>query len=82
MQQVPGGLFDANLQAAYKEGHKGVPQSISPRRWSPAWISWMAKVDPPKTWDEFIEVARSCRSRSNSWAMACAWGCTPIPKAT
>ena len=30
-----------------------------PGRWSPAWISSRAaKVDPPKTWDEFIEVCK------------------------
>ena len=58
----------------------GVPQSVSP------WplitrmdILEAAKVDPPKTWDEFIEVCKSCRSPLSSPALACAWACTPMP---
>src|SRR5919109_2122912 len=60
MQQVPGGLFDANLKAVmYKGKAYSVPQSISP---SPLVarldILEAAKVDVPKTWDEFIEVCK------------------------
>ena len=60
MQQVPGGLFDASLNAVmYKGKAYSVPQSISP---SPLVtrldILEAAKVDPPKTWDEFIEVCK------------------------
>jgi multiple sugar transport system substrate-binding protein len=60
MQQVPGGLFDASLKAVmYKGKAYSVPQSISP---SPLVarldILEAAKVDVPKTWDEFIEVCK------------------------
>ena len=34
-----------------------------------------AKVDPPKTWDELIESARSCRSLPSSPASASASAC-------
>ena len=58
MQQVPGGLFDASLNTAmYKGKAYSVPQSISPiplvARMD---ILEAAKVDPPKTYDELIEV--------------------------
>jgi multiple sugar transport system substrate-binding protein len=60
MQQVPGGLFPVSLQAAmYKEKAYGVPQSVSP--WPLVTrldILEAAKVEPPKTWDEFIEVCK------------------------
>ncbi len=60
MQQVPGGLFPVSLKAVMHQGKAhGVPQSVSP------WplITRMdlleaAKIDPPKTWDEFIEVCK------------------------
>jgi multiple sugar transport system substrate-binding protein len=60
MQQVPGGLFEASLNAVmYKGKAYGIPQSVSP------WpliarldILDAAKVDPPKTWDEFVEVSK------------------------
>ena len=60
MQQVPGGLFDASLKAVMHKGKAyGIPQSVSP---SPLVtrldILEAAKVDPPKTWDEFIEVCK------------------------
>jgi multiple sugar transport system substrate-binding protein len=60
MQQVPGGLFDASLNTVmYKGKAYSVPQSVSP---SPLVtrmdILEAAKVDPPKTWDEFIEVCK------------------------
>ena len=60
MQQVPGGLFDASLNAVmYKGKAYSVPQSVGP---SPL-VARMdlleaAKVDPPKTWDELIEVCK------------------------
>ena len=58
MQKVPGGLFPVALNAVMHEGKAyGVPHQVSP------WplitrmdILEAAKVDPPKTWDEFIEV--------------------------
>jgi multiple sugar transport system substrate-binding protein len=60
MQQVPGGLFDASLQTAmYKGKAYGVPHQVSP--WPLVTrmdILETAKVDPPKTWDEFIEVCK------------------------
>ncbi len=60
MQQVPGGLFDASLKSVmYKGKAYSVPRSVSP---SPLVarldILEKAKVDPPKTWDEFIEVCK------------------------
>jgi multiple sugar transport system substrate-binding protein len=60
MQQVPGGLFDASLNAVmYKGKAYSVPHQVSP---SPLVarmdILAAAKVDPPKTWDEFIEVCK------------------------
>jgi multiple sugar transport system substrate-binding protein len=60
MQQVPGGLFDASLNTAmYKGKAYSVPQSISPiplvARMD---ILEAAKVDPPKTYDELIEVSK------------------------
>jgi multiple sugar transport system substrate-binding protein len=60
MQQVPGGLFDVSLSAVMHKGKAyGVPQSVSP---SPLVtrldLLEAAKVDPPKTWDEFIEVCK------------------------
>jgi len=60
MQQVPGGLFAASLPSVMYHGKAyAVPQSVSP--W--ALITRLdllaaAKVDPPKTWDAFIEVCK------------------------
>src|SRR5262245_49328222 len=60
MQKVPGGLFAASLATVMHRGKAyAVPQSVSP--W--ALITRLdlleaAKVDPPKTWDEFIEVCK------------------------
>src|SRR5882724_10555298 len=60
MQQVPGGLFEYSLKAVmYKGKAYSVPKSVGP---SPLVarmdILEAAKVDPPKTWDEFIEVCK------------------------
>jgi multiple sugar transport system substrate-binding protein len=60
MQQVPGGLFEASLKAVmYKGKAYSVPHQVSPvplvTRMD---ILEAAKVDPPKTWDEFIEVCK------------------------
>jgi multiple sugar transport system substrate-binding protein len=60
LQQSAGGFFPISLNAVMHQGKAyGVPQSISP------WplitrmdILQAAKVDPPKTWDEFIEVCK------------------------
>src|SRR5262247_843414 len=60
MQQVPEGLFPVSLKSVMHQGNAyAVPQSVSP--W--ALITRLdlleaAKVDPPKTWDEFIEVCK------------------------
>jgi multiple sugar transport system substrate-binding protein len=60
MKQSAGGLFPISLSTVMHEGKAyGVPQSVSP--W--ALITRLdvlaaAKVDPPKTWDEFIEVCK------------------------
>jgi multiple sugar transport system substrate-binding protein len=60
MQTVPGGLFPVSLSAVMHQGKAySVPQSVSP------WplitrldILEAAKVEPPKTWDEFIEICK------------------------
>ena len=60
LQQKGGEFFPISLDAVmYKGKAYGVPQSVSP------WplvarmdILEAAKVDPPKTWDEFIEVGK------------------------
>jgi len=60
MQQVPEGLFDASVRAVMHKGKAyGIPHEVSP------WpliarldLLEAAKVDPPKTWDEFIEVCK------------------------
>src|SRR4029450_1163066 len=60
MQQSAGGLFPISLPSVmYKGKAYGVPQSVSP--WPLVTrmdIHEAAKVDPPKTWDEFIEVCK------------------------
>jgi multiple sugar transport system substrate-binding protein len=59
MQRVPGGLFPIFEEVMHQGKAYVVPQSISP---SPL-VTRMdllaaAKVEPPKTWDEFIEVCK------------------------
>jgi multiple sugar transport system substrate-binding protein len=60
MQQVAGGLFEASLKAVmYKGKAYSVPHEVSP--WPLVTrldILDAAKVDPPKTWEEFIEVCK------------------------
>ncbi len=60
MQKVPEGLFPISLPSVmYKGKAYGVPQSVSP--WSLITrldLLEAAKVDPPKTWEEFIEVCK------------------------
>jgi multiple sugar transport system substrate-binding protein len=60
MQKQAGGLFPVSAKAVMlKDRAFGVPQSVSP------WplitrmdILEAAKVDPPQTWDEFVEVCQ------------------------
>src|SRR5881397_2701529 len=60
MQKVPGGLFPTSLtDVMYKGKAYAVPQSVSP--WPLVTrldILEAAKVEPPKTWDEFVEVCK------------------------
>jgi len=60
MKKVQGGLFPVSLSAVMvKDKALGVPQSVSP--WpliSRMDILGPAKVEPPKTWDEFVEVCQ------------------------
>src|SRR6266849_3641957 len=60
MQKVPGGLFPASLtEVMYKGKAYAVPQSVSP--WPLVTrmdLLEAAKVEPPKTWDEFVEVCK------------------------
>jgi multiple sugar transport system substrate-binding protein len=60
MQQVPGGLFPVCLEAAYHKGKAyGVPYQVSPRPLVTRMdLLEAAKVEPPKTWDELIEVSK------------------------
>jgi len=59
MQRVPGGLFAVFDEVMHQGKAYAVPQSISP---SPLVarmdILAAAKAEPPKTWDEFIEVCK------------------------
>jgi multiple sugar transport system substrate-binding protein len=59
MQRVPGGLFSVFDEVMHQGKAYAIPQSISP---SPLVarmdILATAKVEPPKTWDEFIEVCK------------------------
>jgi multiple sugar transport system substrate-binding protein len=60
MQRQAGGLFEASLKAVMHKGKAyGVPQSVSP--WPMVTrldLLEAAKVDYPKTWEEFIEVCK------------------------
>ena len=60
MQKVPGGLYPASLKdVMYKGKAYAVPQSVSP--WPLVTrldILEAAKVEPAKTWEEFIEVCK------------------------
>jgi multiple sugar transport system substrate-binding protein len=60
MQQVPGGLFDASVRAVMYQGKAySVPHYVSPTPLIARMdILEANKVDPPKTWDEFIEVCK------------------------
>ena len=59
MQRVPGGLFPVFDEVMHQGKAYAVPQSVSP---SPLVtrldLLEAAKVEPPKTWDEFIEVCK------------------------
>ena len=60
MQNVPGGLFPFFLTDVMHQGKAyGVPHQVSP--WPLVTrmdILEAAKVEPPKTWDEFVEVCK------------------------
>jgi multiple sugar transport system substrate-binding protein len=60
LQQTAGGFFPTSLQAVMSYGKAyGVPQAVSP--WTLVTrldLLQAAKVDPPKTWDAFIEVCQ------------------------
>jgi multiple sugar transport system substrate-binding protein len=64
MQQVPGGLFPVCLNAAMHKGKAyGVPYQVSPRPLVTRLdLLEAAKVDPPKTWDELIEVCKKLQN--------------------
>ena len=85
MQKVPGGLFDVSLNAVmYKGKAYSVPQSVSP--WPLVTrmdLLEAAKVDPPKTWDEFIEVCKKLQKTSQAHRLsASASACITIPITT
>jgi multiple sugar transport system substrate-binding protein len=60
MQKAQGGLFPVSLPSVMHQGKAyAVPQSLSP--WPLVTrldLLEAAKVDPPKTWEEFIEVCK------------------------
>jgi ABC-type glycerol-3-phosphate transport system substrate-binding protein len=60
MQKAAGGLFPISYNTVmHKDKAYGIPQSVSP--WplvSRMDILEAAKVAPPKTWDEFVEVCK------------------------
>lgn len=60
MQTTAGGMFPASVNAVVHQGKSyGVPQSVSP--WPLVTrmdILEAEKVQPPKTWDEFVEVCK------------------------
>src|SRR4051812_7790192 len=60
MQKTQGGLFPVSLPGVIHQGKAyGVPQSISP--WPLVTrldLLEAAKVNPPKTWDELVEVCK------------------------
>jgi len=60
MQKVQGGLFPVSLDTVMHKGRAyGVPQSVSPRPLVTRMdILDAAKVAPPTTWDEFVEVCK------------------------
>jgi multiple sugar transport system substrate-binding protein len=60
MQQVQGGLFPVSVSTVMHQGRAyGIPQSVSPRPLVTRMdILEAAKVTPPKTWDEFVEVCK------------------------
>jgi multiple sugar transport system substrate-binding protein len=60
MQKVPGGLFPVSLSTVMHQGKAyGIPQSVSPRPLVTRLdLLEAAKVEPPKTWDEFVEVCK------------------------
>jgi multiple sugar transport system substrate-binding protein len=64
MQQVPGGLFPVALNAAMHQGKAyGVPHQVSP--WPLVTrmdLLEAAKVEPPNTWDELIEVCKKLQN--------------------
>ena len=59
MQRVPGGLFPVFAEVMHQGKAYAIPQSISPAPLVTRLdILEAAKVEPPKKWDEFIEVCK------------------------
>src|SRR5436190_12890060 len=59
MQRVPGGLFSVFDEVMHQGKAYAIPQSISPSSLVTRLdILAAAKVERPKTWDEFIEVCK------------------------
>src|SRR3989441_11196979 len=60
MQKLQGGLFPVSMPSVMHQGKAyGVPQSVSP--WPLVTrldLLEAAKVEPPKTWEEFVEVCK------------------------
>ena len=77
MQRGPGGLFPIFAEVIHEGKSYAIPQSVSP---SPL-VARMdildaAKVEPPKTWDEFIEVCKKLQRPPKLTGYACRSRCT------
>ena len=74
MRREPKGIFDASLASVvYKGRAMGVPLAVNPGRFTRGSTSSKAKVEYPKTWDEFIETSKKIQDRPAS-SPGSAWG--------
>ena len=84
MQKAAGGLFPVSLPGVMHQGKAwAVPQSVSP--WTMVTrmdLLEAAKVEHPKTWDEFIEVCKKLQKPPKLTGLACVWVYKPIPTTT
>ena len=84
LQQKTGGFFPVSMSAVmYKGKAYGIPQSVSP--WplvTRVDILEAAKVDPPKTWEEFIEVCKKLQKPPKLTGFGMCLGLIPMPTIT
>ena len=81
MQKVQGGLYPGLIRSVMHKGKAyGVPQSLSPRPLVTRLdLLAAAKVAPPKTWDELIEVSKKLQKPPKLTGYGMCLGLTPIP---